>query len=584
MDDNSPSFDALDEIIGKAKDSVKRRTPRGSAPSATKEGGLKMSEILFLPEDQKTLVNFLSRQERARFKDIQQSLGVPRDELLTTLSALKSMGYVSESLQDGEIFYHIKYGTSVSVARSNMPGKLWDALNPDTATFLREVPLLNTLTEEDREFIYKRLKQENFNRNDVIRWQGDPAGTFYLIKRGVVAVTSLSNEGSTKLLAYLEQGNFFGEGGLLTGRPTSATITAFTPVELLALDKDDFYTLLARNSNIAIELARVLAYRLSDSNARLVSRDVKVYLFVGLQIHSGMTTLASSLALKLAAANKDSTAYLELPNRDIPSQFGFPADQAIFTHPGGYQVLNPSLASDIPELAQIALVVDQAIQGYKNLVVCIPWELAGKLEYLVGGAAEIIVVLPDKKEAWEFAADRLQTLRSLIHANKTRLLTVLNRRELNPTDELKSVPVDFELPHMDSIPPLADRRADQLPEPLTKVVDGILESMGITNQIGVYIPTTIGVDQQADTTAQVERTLAFMGDKFGGATYEQVRGVWNSKDVGLVAENIHLVRSFCSQAAMDQHMGAVVDYVESLKKEMQQEAMALEVNQKLMLI
>jgi hypothetical protein len=31
-------------------------------------------------------------------------------------------------------------------------------------------------------------------------------------------------------------------------------------------------------------------------------------------------------------------------------------------------------------------------------------------------------------------------------------------------------------------------------------------------------------------------------------------------------------------------MGEVVDYVESLKQELQQEAMALEVNQKLMLI
>ncbi|MCJ7432513.1 MAG: hypothetical protein MUO77_03405 [Anaerolineales bacterium] len=49
-------------------------------------------------------------------------------------------------------------------------------------------------------------------------------------------------------------------------------------------------------------------------------------------------------------------------------------------------------------------------------------------------------------------------------------------------------------------------------------------------------------------------------------------------------EDIHLVRSFCSQPVLDKNTGEVVDYVEAMKQELQQEAMALEVNQKLMLI
>jgi hypothetical protein len=75
-----------------------------------------------------------------------------------------------------------------------------------------------------------------------------------------------------------------------------------------------------------------------------------------------------------------------------------------------------------------------------------------------------------------------------------------------------------------------------------------------------------------------------MGKLFGGATYERVQGVWNSQEAGLVEEDIHLIRSFCNQTVLDKHMGGVVDYVEALKEELQQEAMAIEVNQKLMLI
>ena len=125
---------------------------------------------------------------------------------------------------------------------------------------------------------------------------------------------------------------------------------------------------------------------------------------------------------------------------------------------------------------------------------------------------------------------------------------------------------------------------ENLPEPLTEVILEIFKLLGYTNQIGVYLPTTIGVDQKADTSEYVEKTLSFMGKLFGGATYEKVQGVWNSQGVGLVQEDIHLVRSYCSQPVLDKHMGEVVDYVEVMKQELQQEAMALEVNQKLMLI
>jgi hypothetical protein len=108
--------------------------------------------------------------------------------------------------------------------------------------------------------------------------------------------------------------------------------------------------------------------------------------------------------------------------------------------------------------------------------------------------------------------------------------------------------------------------------------------LGNTNQIGVYIPTTIAVDQKVNTSEYVEKTLSFMGKLFGGATYQKVQGVWNSQEAGLVQEDIHLIRSYCSQPVLDKYMGEVVDYVETLKQELQQEAMALEVNQKLMLI
>ena len=36
---------------------------------------------------------------------------------------------------------------------------------------------------------------------------------------------------------------------------------------------------------------------------------------------------------------------------------------------------------------------------------------------------------------------------------------------------------------------------------------------GRLQQIAVYVPTTQGVDQPADTTVYTERTLAFLGER-----------------------------------------------------------------------
>jgi hypothetical protein len=164
------------------------------------------------------------------------------------------------------------------------------------------------------------------------------------------------------------------------------------------------------------------------------------------------------------------------------------------------------------------------------------------------------------------------------------LFTVVNHIDPEVSDELSEATPDFVIPFLSNLPPIAERRVENLPEPLTEVIIEIFKLLGYTNQIGVYIPTTIAVDQKANTSEYVEKTLSFMGKLFGGATYQKVQGVWNSQEAGLVQEDIHLIRSYCSQPVLDKHMGEVVDYVETLKQELQQEAMALEVNQKLMLI
>ncbi len=88
----------------------------------------------------------------------------------------------------------------------------------------------------------------------IIR-QGDPADRFYVILDGSVEVTRSEQPGATPVrLRRLGPDDAFGELGLLTGAPRSATVTAETPVRLLALGGPAFLDLVTAGPELAPRL------------------------------------------------------------------------------------------------------------------------------------------------------------------------------------------------------------------------------------------------------------------------------------------------------------------------------------------
>ena len=88
----------------------------------------------------------------------------------------------------------------------------------------------------------------------IIR-QGDPADRFYVILDGSVEVTRSEKPGAAAVpLRRLGPDDAFGELGLLTGAPRSATVTAETPVRLLALDGPAFLDLVTAGPELAPRL------------------------------------------------------------------------------------------------------------------------------------------------------------------------------------------------------------------------------------------------------------------------------------------------------------------------------------------
>ena len=136
---------------------------------------------------------------------------------------------------------------------------------------LRKVPLFDGLHQEELEALTEAVVRRVFPRNSIIIFAEDRGETFFIIHRGRVKISLMSEEGREVILSILEDGEFFGDLSLLDGKPRSADVTAIEDTELCVLRRPDFLRLIHTVPQIAVEILGVLASRLRRADRMIAS-------------------------------------------------------------------------------------------------------------------------------------------------------------------------------------------------------------------------------------------------------------------------------------------------------------------------
>ena len=95
-----------------------------------------------------------------------------------------------------------------------------------------------------------RLRSEPVAAGQAVVRQGDPADRFYIIESGTFVVRQVGADGSERELRRLGPDDVFGELGLLTEAPRSATVEAVSDGVVLALDGADFLALVGGRTTV----------------------------------------------------------------------------------------------------------------------------------------------------------------------------------------------------------------------------------------------------------------------------------------------------------------------------------------------
>ena len=136
---------------------------------------------------------------------------------------------------------------------------------------LRNVPIFTDLSDSDLTKIATKMVSREYGKGQIILLEESMGETFFIITRGTVKVTRLSDDGREVILAMLGESDFFGEMSLLDGEGRSANIVVNENAEVMTLSRRDFLECLESYPKIAIALLEELAVRLRKSDQQIES-------------------------------------------------------------------------------------------------------------------------------------------------------------------------------------------------------------------------------------------------------------------------------------------------------------------------
>ena len=125
---------------------------------------------------------------------------------------------------------------------------------------LSQMAIFHALTDEERAQLAPCLKSAPFLEGEALTRQGAEAHWLYLIVTGDATV-HVTVDDRSEHVATLHAGDYFGEMGMLTGEPRTATVVAKTDVKCYRLSKEDFRDILHSRPEIAEDIAHTLAQR-----------------------------------------------------------------------------------------------------------------------------------------------------------------------------------------------------------------------------------------------------------------------------------------------------------------------------------
>ena len=556
-------------------------------------------DLLTVSTDEQLVLRSLNKQPGQTIPEIAAATKLGQPEVAVALDQLLEDGRVVEQLQAGRRVFSVRFGQAARTQVRNMPDALMAIFAEAPETFLEEVPATASLSAEERQELLAAAREKKLLIDEIFAWQGKELNYVGVVKTGLLRRTDLqSNNLGDQTLGFINRCEWLGLVEMLGNAACHETLTAAADTELLLWRRRDFMRLLEKMPRLGIAIGRLLGQELVEQRHFSRHGNSRLWVVDGIQRQVGVTTIANRLsqlvAMDTVTANtrvilwhangtpSDMLAYFNVDaNRLRQSEQG---QELLLQLRNGPDLLLQTGDGDLPPPVQLELLLNRLRRQYDYIIADTGTELDAELMLRLRGQADVLITITCDEEGSQQVRERWQQLKQFTAAGQQRFL-VLNQAEADSqqaTNFHMVLPYEAELPQALNGGHFFIESAGKTP--IGEALAELYRRLSLTHSIGIFIPSTLDVNVTVDNGEQVQSALAFLGKVFGGATSSNAEGVWQSNEGSLVTEQVTIVRTFVSQSALNTHLDEVLEFAKIIKREMGQEAVALDIDNQLVLV
>lgn len=555
-------------------------------------------DLLLVSAVEQTILRCLTKYPKLTIFEVAAKTGLPLTQVEEVLEALLAQAQVVEQLQRGKRVFSTRFQFKRRAVR-NMPGEILTLFEQPSDQFLTETPLTAVLPAAAIAQLLSLSQKRTLLPDEVLAWQGQKVGHVALVQRGLLATTRLKGRHTGQKDGYVHRTEWIGLTEALSDTAVTATYTAVTETTLLTWPIHEFLDFARHHCGFALTIARQLSQQLRGCEKAQTQGQRKLWVIEGVHAGAGATTFALNLALlaqQQTSQTKTRTLFWPLVDEQTPILPFLPETESppekvlglakIITVSGGLDVLTRIARNSYSAQVQLDILLVDLFARYEYIICDTGSDITDELRQRLRGQAHTLITLTQNEEDADMAIHRWNTLQPYSFPGQKRVLalngcsapaaSVDARFHLAiPGDEAA---VGTAVAHNSSIVAAAPD------SPLAQALQEVYRRLSLNHTVALFVPSTMDVNQHTDNSTQVQSTLSFLGNLFGGATSSNAEGAWRSEESGLVTEKVTIVRTFVSKKALDTHLDDVLNFAAELKRNMNQEAVAISVDHQLILV
>jgi CRP-like cAMP-binding protein len=181
-----------------------------------------------------------------------------------------------------------------------------------TGSCVQSVPVFKGLDKDDIIALQDVVKSRTYQKGEYIFREGDVSDSLYIVHKGTIKISKISDEGKEQIIRILFPGDFFGQYALLENKKHYADAEVLEETTVCHLHKHDFKLILERNPTMAMNFMMALSELLQRADEWMGTISL-------LEVEQ---RLAKALIIFLEKEDNEEYIQLPVPKKDFASWIG----------------------------------------------------------------------------------------------------------------------------------------------------------------------------------------------------------------------------------------------------------------------